>query len=64
MARRLVEIDVDADHQVESGERGGDARAVRRGQRGIARDRDQRLDLPLAGLQDFIDITPHTPDPN
>ena len=54
MARRLVQVDVDADHEVERGERAREARRVRRAHGGIARDRDQRAHLTLARRLDLL----------
>ena len=49
VARRLVDVDVDADEQVEPGERALHPVRVRRRARGVAGERDQRPDLAVAG---------------
>ena len=54
MARRLVEVEVDADHEVERLERGGEAVAVRRRQHRVAGDREQRADLAVARRLDLL----------
>ena len=45
MARGLVEVEVDADHEVQRAERGVQAAGVRRAERRVARDGQQRADL-------------------
>ena len=54
MPRRLVDVDVDAHHEVEVVERGGEALAVRRRDDRVAGDRDERADLPVAGRLDLL----------
>ena len=53
-ARRRVAVDVDADHEVERLERGGQAVGVRRRDERVAAERDHRADLALAGRLDLL----------
>ena len=54
MPRGLVEVDVDADHEVELAQRRVEAGAVGRRQHRVAGDRDQRADPALAGGVDLL----------
>src|SRR4029453_6751955 len=54
VARRLVQEDVEAEHELEPVERGVEARAVRRTQHRVAGNRDQRSHLTLAGRFDLF----------
>ena len=51
---RLVDVDVDADHQLERVERGGQPARVGRRDGRVAGDREQRAHLPLAGRLDLV----------
>src|SRR5207244_12070237 len=51
---RLVQVDVEAHHEVEPGERARQAVAVRRAEDRIAGDRDETADLALARRLDLL----------
>lgn len=55
----LVEEDVDRDHRFEAGQRLVEAVPTRGGQHGIARDRDQRLDLAFTRCGDLLGQAGH-----
>ena len=54
VARGLVEVEVDADHELERLERRGQPLAVRRREHRVAGDREQRADLALARGLDLL----------
>ena len=54
VARRLVEVAVDRDHEVERLERPVELAAVRRREHRVAGDGHERADAPVAGRQDLL----------
>ena len=59
MARRLVEVDVDADHEVERVERLVEAGAVGGREHRVAGDGEERTDLAVARLLDLLGEAHH-----
>src|SRR5258707_14521119 len=54
MARRLVEVNVHAQHEVQLAERLRELAAIRRAEHRIARDGDERADLAVSRRQDLF----------
>ena len=59
MAGRLVEPKVDGDHRLQHRQHFVELVAAGRGQHRVARDRDQRLELPVARCGDFLGHARH-----